>query len=119
MDKAEKHKEGMTVDYSQYAPNVKKNYVPEGFESQDAFLDDMRQEYQADIDYDRTNRESAADDKRFAAGEQWDPVVLNQRKGLPCLIINSVPQFTAQLVGDWRENKRLLKSFLLRMLILM
>lgn len=109
MNKAEKHKEGMTVDYSQYAPNVKANYVPEGFESQEAFLDDMRSEYQADIDYDRDNRESAMDDKRFSAGEQWDPIVLQQRKGLPCLVINSVPQFTAQLVGDWRENKKAIK----------
>jgi hypothetical protein len=107
--KAEKHKQGMTVDYSQYAPGVKKSYVPEGFESQEGFLEDMRAEYQADIDYDRENREAAMDDKRFAAGEQWDPIVLQQRKGLPCLVINSVPQFTAQLVGDWRENKKAVK----------
>jgi hypothetical protein len=31
--------------------------------------------------------------------------VLQQRQGLPCLVINSVPQFTAQLVGDWRTNR--------------
>jgi len=85
---------------------VKKDYVPEGFESKEAFLKDMREEYEADIDFDRENRDQALEDKKFMAGEQWDPVVLEQRKGLPCLTINSVPQFVAQLVGDWRESKR-------------
>lgn len=108
-DKKEEHKEGMTVDYSQYAPNVKKDYVPEGFESQEGFLEDMREEYEQDLQYDEENRKAAQDDKRFAAGEQWDPIVLQQRKGLPCLVINSIPQFTAQLVGDWRENKKAVK----------
>lgn len=88
---------------------VKKDYVPEGFESVDAFLQDMREEYELDYEFDRENREAALEDKKFQAGEQWDPVVKEQRKGLPCLVINSVPQFIAQLVGDWRENKRGIK----------
>lgn len=85
---------------------VKANYVPEGYSSKEEFLEDMRAEYQLDLDFDRVNRENALEDKKFTAGEQWDPIVLEQRKGLPCLVINSVPQFIAQLVGDWRENKR-------------
>lgn len=97
------------VDTSQYDNNVKANYKPEGFADQDEFLKDMREEYELDLEYDRLNRESAMDDKKFAAGEQWDPIVLENRKGLPCLVINSVPQFTAQLVGDWRENKKGIK----------
>jgi hypothetical protein len=88
---------------------VAKNYVPEGYDSVEDFLKEMREEYELDFDYDRINREQALEDKRFLAGEQWDPVVLEQRKGLPCLVINSVPQFIAQLVGDWRENKRSVK----------
>lgn len=86
-----------------------KNYVPEGFDSVEDFLIDMRREYEADLDYDRINREQALDDKRFSAGEQWDPLVLEQRKGLPNLVINSIPQFTAQLVGDWRESRKAVK----------
>lgn len=86
-----------------------KNYVPEGFDSVEDFLIDMRREYAADLDYDRINREQALDDKRFSAGEQWDPLVLEQRKGLPNLVINSIPQFTAQLVGDWRESRKAIK----------
>lgn len=84
-------------------------YVPEGFNSVEAFLQDMREEYASDLEYDDTNRKEAIDDKRFAAGEQWDPIVLEQRRGLPCLVINNIPQFTAQLVGDWRESRKSIK----------
>ena len=93
------------VDTVDFNDDVKKGYKPEGFSSVEDFLEDMRDEYQKDLDFDRFNRESALDDKKFAAGEQWDPIVLQHRKGLPCLTINSIPQFTAQLVGDWRQNK--------------
>lgn len=88
---------------------IKKGYVPEGFDSQDQFIQDMRSQYQHDVDFDRINRYEAIDDLRFSAGEQWDPVVLLQRKSLPCLVINTIPQFTAQLVGDWRESRKAIK----------
>ena len=98
---------GTPVDVLKYETKpVDKDYVPDGFDTVEAFLQDMREEYQLDYDFDRINREEAIEDKKFAAGEQWDPIVLEQRKGLPCLVINSVPQFVAQLVGDWRESKR-------------
>lgn len=87
------------------------SYTPEGFASQEEFLEDMRKEYKADLEFDRKNREEALEDKKFAAGEQWDPIVLEQRKGLPCLVINSIPQFTAQLTGDWRESRKAVKVF--------
>ncbi len=82
-----------------------KGYIPEGFDSVDAYLTDMRETYQLDLDADDDNRKAALEDKKFVAGEQWDPQVLQQRAGLPCLTINSLPQFTAQLVGDWRQNR--------------
>lgn len=88
---------------------VKKNYIPEGFESQEKFLEDMRADYELDLDFDRYNREEALDDKQFTAGEQWDQTVLEAREGLPSLTINTVPQFIAQLVGDWRQNRRSIK----------
>lgn len=88
---------------------IAKGYVPEGFDTSEEFLGDMREQYQQDVDYDRINRFEAIDDLRFAAGEQWDPVVLQQRKSLPCLVINTIPQFTAQLVGDWRESSKGIK----------
>lgn len=88
---------------------VKKNYTPEGFNSSEEFIDDMREQYAADVEFDRINRYESIDDLKFAAGEQWDPVVLQQRKGLPNLVINTIPQFTAQLVGDWRESRKAIK----------
>ncbi len=97
------------MDTLHYGEKVEADYIPEGFDSQEDYLSDLRKDYAADLDYDRENREAALDDKKFSAGEQWDPIVLEQRQGLPCLVINSVPQFTAQLVGDWRENKKSIK----------
>lgn len=98
------------VDVLNYKTDpVKKSYVPEGFDSVEEFLKDMRDEYRLDLKFEKENREQALEDKKFTAGEHWDPVVLQHRKGLPCLVINSVPQFIAQLVGDWRENKRGIK----------
>ena len=107
--KAKAKKDGTLIDTLPIEGQVSKGYVPEGFKTEEDFLSDMRENYQADIDYDRLNREAALDDKRFSAGEQWDPVVLEQRKGLPCLVINNIPQFTAQLVGDWRESRKAIK----------
>ena len=108
-EKPEKKKDGSTVDVINYDGRTPDNYVPEGFDSQDEFLQDMRENYQANLDFDRVNREAALDDKKFSVGEQWDPLVLEQRTGLPCLVINNIPQFTAQLVGDWRESRKAIK----------
>lgn len=87
----------------------KKNYVPEGFEDAEAYLDDMRKTYALDLEFDDDNRKAGLEDKKFVAGEQWDPLVKEQRAGLPCLVINSIPQFIAQLVGDWRTNRNAVK----------
>lgn len=91
------------------AKDVAEKYTPEGFESKEDYLQDLRETYELDVEADRWNREQAAEDKSFSAGEQWDPEVIRQRTGLPCLTINTVPQFTAQLVGDWRSNRNAVK----------
>lgn len=85
------------------------SYVPEGYETVEAYLQDMRETYELDLQADDDNRKAALEDKKFVAGEQWDPIVLQQRQGLPCLVINTIPQFTAQLVGDWRTNRNAVK----------
>lgn len=101
--------EAKPVDKLDLEDEVPKTYIPDGFASVEEFLSDLREEYQLDLEADRWNREQALEDKKFVAGEQWDPIVLQQRKGLPCLSINSLPQFVAQLAGDWRENKNGIK----------
>jgi hypothetical protein len=107
--KQRKKEDGTPIDVIHVQGRTEESYVPEGFESQEKFLEDMREQYDLDIEYDLVNRKEALDDKKFAAGEQWDPVVLESRKGLPNLVINSIPQFTAQLVGDWRESRKAIK----------
>lgn len=107
--KTELNEPAKGLDVLKFDGKVKKNYVPEGYEDAEAFLTEMRKTYAQDIDFDRDNRDEAIDDKKFAAGDQWDPQVLEVRKGLPCLVINSVPQFTAQLVGDWRQSRNAIK----------
>lgn len=107
--KPEPKRDGSMLDVLPIEGRVDKKYIPEGFDSVDDFLRDMREQYQNDVDFDRINRDQALDDKKFSAGEQWDPIVLEQRKGLPCLVINNIPQFTAQLVGDWRESRKAIK----------
>jgi hypothetical protein len=101
--------DGTLVDTLHIEGLPDENYIPEGFDSVSDFLMDMREEFKADLEFDRENREQALDDKRFAAGEQWDQQVLRDREGLPCLVINNIPQFTAQLVGDWRESRKAIK----------
>jgi hypothetical protein len=83
----------------------KKGYCPEGFDKVEDYLSDLRKTYEADLEADQENRDNALEDKQFIAGDQWDPQVLKAREGLPCLKINTIPQFIAQLVGDWRENR--------------
>lgn len=77
--------------------------------SETSFLQDMREEYAADIDADRANRDAAALDLKFLANEQWDSDVLALRKGRPTLNINRMPQFVRQVTGDIRLNKPAIK----------
>lgn len=94
----------LTFD-SEGLKKVDDKYCPEGFKNVDEYLQDLRENYELDLEADADNRKAALEDKKFVAGEQWEATVLQQRKGLPCLVINTIPQFTAQLIGDWRENR--------------
>lgn len=88
---------------------VAPDYVPEGYESAEEFLKYARELYQADLDYDKENRDMALDDLKFIAGEQWDPEVKAARKGRPIITINTLPQFVGQVIGDRRMNKTSIK----------
>ncbi len=57
-------------------------------------------------------RAEAVKDLRFFIGEtQWPEKVRREREveGLPCLIINRLPQFVATVVGDQRQNRPAIK----------
>src|SRR3546814_19244983 len=103
--KTKEKEEGTPIDVLPIEGAVDKKYIHEGFDSVEDFLCDMRKQYELDVEFDRFNREAAIDDKQFAAGEPWDPIVLQQRHGLPCLVINTIPLSTAKLPGDWRKPR--------------
>lgn len=92
----------MADDASAYA-------LPDGFEDEAAFCKWIREEFQADLDADRANREAALEDTEFFAGQQWKPEDIESRKGRPCLTINTLPSFVAQVVGDIRINRPSIK----------
>lgn len=81
--------------------------TPEGYESIEAFLKEMRDDFSADLDADKDNREEGIKDAEFVAVDQWDPDVRAEREaaGRPCITINTMPQFIGQVVGDRRMNK--------------
>ena len=76
-----------------------------------AFLQEARERFEDAAAADRDNRLAAEDDLDFFVGNQWDDTVKATRTGLgrPCLTINRLPQFVAQVVGDIRINKPAIK----------
>lgn len=62
-------------------------------------------------DAEREDRELAAEDFRFAAGEQWPLAVKQERErdNRPCLTFNRLPQFIRQVTGEARQNKPAIK----------
>lgn len=92
--------------------------LPAGYDNEADFLQDARKLYQMDLDADRINRLQALDDLKFACnynaagimqGAQWDPAVVAQRAGRPCLTTNVLPQYIGQIVGDNRINRPAIK----------
>ncbi len=78
----------------------------------DSFVAEHRERFKQYADSWRRQRQAATDDLRFFIGEtQWPEDVRRQREaeGLPCLIINRLPQFVAQVVGDQRQNRPAIK----------
>lgn len=84
--------------------------LPDGYEDEGDFLTEARERFQEAVDFDRENRDEAETDLKFFAGDQWDPDDIAAREGLPCLTINSLPQFVAQVVGDIRINRPAIKA---------
>lgn len=62
---------------------------------------------------DGDNRKSALEDLKFVAidAEQWPADIKAERisNGQPCLVINKLPTFIAQVVGDQRMNRPSIK----------
>jgi hypothetical protein len=76
--------------------------IPPGYKDEDDFLADVRRRYEEAETFDTENRDQAQTDLEFLAGDQWDKADVDAREGRPCLTINRLPQFIAQVVGDIR-----------------
>ncbi len=83
--------------------------VPEGYADEAEFIQEAVKRFQDGVDFDRENRDAGVQDLKFLAGEQWDAEALTARSGRPCLTINTLPPFVAQVVGDIRINKPAIK----------
>ena len=62
-------------------------------------------------DADDHNRTAAIEDLRFLNGDQWDNTEKNRRSisGRPVLMINLLPKYVDQVIGEMRENRPSIK----------
>jgi hypothetical protein len=72
-------------------------------------LKDAQARLQAAMDDDDENRKLALEDLQFVDGEQWPADLKAQRGKRPCLVINKMPVFVDQVVGDQRMNRPSIK----------
>lgn len=95
----------MNAAVEQQAPM--KYDLPQGFESDEEFVEWVRTTYEDDLAADDANRSAAMEDSEFLAGEQWDEKDLEYRKDLrlPSLTVNQLPSFVGTVIGNRRLNQ--------------
>jgi hypothetical protein len=78
----------------------------------DALIKEARERLQLSWEKDKRNREEAAKDLKFIAGDQWPDAVKQERekKGRPMLTINRLPQFLHQVTNPIREADLSIKT---------
>lgn len=86
-------------------------YVPEGYETQQEYLQACVKLFDIDYKSDEHNILEAQEDLRFTYVDQWEEETRAEREdmGRPCLTINTLPQFAGQVIGDRRINKTTIK----------
>lgn len=84
-----------------------------GFDSDGAFLEDMRQKYEWGYGFNEHNVLAGKDDAKFVVGKQWDPVVEQRRNDQrkPVLTFNRLVAFVAQVVGNRLVNETEIRVF--------
>jgi hypothetical protein len=84
-----------------------RNKKPKGFDSADDFLRDMRGKWEWGYGFNEHNTLAGKEDAKFVVGNQWDPVVEQQRKNQrkPVLTFNRLVAFVAQVVGNRLMNE--------------
>ena len=81
--------------------------IPTGYDSIDAFLREMRTQYEWGYSFNEHNVIAGKEDAKFTVGNQWDPVVEQRRKDAkkPVLTFNRLIAFVAQIVGNRLMNE--------------
>lgn len=81
--------------------------VPDGYDSHDKFLSEMRTRFDTGSTFDEHNRIAAREDAKFVAGNQWDPLVEQRRRNLnkPVLTVNRLVAFLSQVFGSRLLNE--------------
>lgn len=84
-----------------------------GFDSDGAFLEDMRQKYEWGYGFNEHNVRAGKEDAKFVVGNQWDPVVEQRRNDQrkPVLTFNRLVAFVAQVVGNRLVNETEIRVF--------
>jgi hypothetical protein len=74
-------------------------------------LEEAKQRFALALEAESENRRLALEDDKFAAGEQWDSSVKNERAadGRPCLVVNRIQQSLQQITNDQRQNRPSIK----------
>jgi len=98
---------GLTYQGLAEDARVSRIKTPKGYDSQPAFLEEMRQRYDGAKSFNQFNQDAGEEDASFTAGNQWDPVVEQRRKALrkPVLTFNRLVAFMAQIVGNRLMNE--------------
>lgn len=97
----------------EYREQFKTPTLPDDFDNADEgdsamnFLRFAVQLFDDDLQADRTNRENAVSDAKFAVGEQWEDFVKQNRSqaNKPTMVFNRMPAFIAQIIGNRRLNE--------------
>lgn len=81
--------------------------IPEGYESEEQFLQEMRENYDRGVEADDHNRIAMLEDIEFTYGDQWDPVVraAREKRRKPVLKVNRLPAYVAQIVNNRLVNE--------------
>ena len=82
-------------------------------ERKEKILKEAKERLIVAMDFDRENRRKALEDLTFVADEQsqWPENIRAERLSAnqPCLVINKMPAFIDQVVGDQRQNRPSIK----------
>jgi hypothetical protein len=74
-------------------------------------LIEIRERYDACVDFWARAREQRRIDMRYVSGDPWDPAdrMARQKAGRPCLALDELGQYFSQSIGDVRANPKAIK----------